>query len=153
MERTAGRAAGRGGLRLVGDDPGLKGPAWGTVILGRAKEPIVEPTDPRWVLAVRTAEQLEGSVLRPEKRQRLVRVGQMMGLTTFDCHLIIAMVQDRARRGRAAELCPAAVADQLALVPKPEGRGRDRRGDLWRVAAMAVLLVAMQMLALMWVLG
>ena len=56
------------------------------------------PTDPRWVMAVRVAEQLEGTLLSPEQRQKLIRLGHTLGLTSFDANLIIAIVQDAAQR-------------------------------------------------------
>jgi len=62
-------------------------------------QPIASPTDPRWVLALRTAEALDGAVLPPERRDRLVRLGKLLGMTPFDANLVIAIVQDQARRG------------------------------------------------------
>lgn len=79
-------------------------------------------TDPRWVLAVRTADVLEGQVLRPERRERLMKLGKMLGLSPFDCNLIMAIVQDQARRGYAPNHCPTAGAAQLTMVPLPKPR-------------------------------
>jgi len=93
-----------------------------------AKPPIANPTpirgatDPRWVLAVRTATLLEGAVLTPNKREALMRTGKVMGLSPFDCSLILAIVQDRARRGVAPDQCPSAGQAQLALIPLPPMR-------------------------------
>ncbi len=81
--------------------------------------PISEPTDPRWVLAIRTSEYLEGPILAPEKRETLINMGKAMGLTAFDANLIIAIVQDQARRGYAPEYCPAAGEEQLEMVALP----------------------------------
>jgi hypothetical protein len=101
-------------LRLVGA-PGPNPPA----VLRNVGQPITSPTDPRWVLALRTAESLQGALITPEKRQRLVRLGQSMGLTAFDANLVIAIVQDQARRGYAADYCPTAGELQLQMVPLP----------------------------------
>ena len=79
------------------------------------------PTDPRWVLAVRTAEMLEGAVLPPERREGLMRLGRVLGLTPFDATLIIAIVQDQARRGYEPSYCPTAGERQLEMVPLPGG--------------------------------
>ena len=87
--------------------------------LGSIGKPITGPSDPRWVLAVRTAEDMEGSVLSPERRDRLVRIGRMMGLTAFDANIIIAIVQDQARRGFEPAYCPIAGEQQIEMVPLP----------------------------------
>lgn len=123
-----------------------------------ARPPIANPTpiqgatDPRWVLAIRTAELLEGDVLPPTKRDALMHTGKVMGLTPFDCSLILAIVQDRARRGIAPEHCPAAGEPQLALVPLP--RIRPLFASFTENPAQVVLLaagmIALQAL-LMWV--
>jgi hypothetical protein len=88
----------------------------------RAKgDPVAEATDPRWVLALRVAEQLQGALLDPEQRERLLRLGRALGLSPFDSNLVIAIVQDQARRGVAPAQCPQAGAQQLGMVPRPPG--------------------------------
>lgn len=61
--------------------------------------PVVQPEDPRLILARRTVELLEGEILRPEKREQLMKLGRVLGLSAFDVTLVIAILQDRARRG------------------------------------------------------
>lgn len=123
-----------------------------------AKAPVTNPTpihgatDPRWVLAVRTADLLEGDILPPQKRDALLRTGKVMGLSPFDCSLILAIVQDRARRGIAPEHCPAAGESQLALIPLPMQRTwwsafTDKPGQVILLAAGMLALQAM----LMWI--
>ena len=73
----------------------------------------LEPTDPRWVLAVRTQQVLEGATLRPAVRAELLRVGRLLGLNPFDANLVIAIVQDQARRGGGV----AEAAASLRRVP------------------------------------
>lgn len=134
------------GLRLVGAGaPDAKPPTANPT-------PIHGATDPRWVLAVRTAEMLEGDVLPPDQRESLMRTGKVMGLSPFDCSLILAIVQDRARRGIAADHCPAAGESQLALIPLPQQRKvfsafTDKPGQ---VALLAAGILALQAL-LIWV--
>lgn len=100
-------------LRLVGSAaPDAKPPT-------QNPTPIDSATDPRWVLAVSTAQLMEGDVLPPHKREILMGQGKSMGLSPFDCSLILATIQDRARRGIALDECPAASASQLALIPRP----------------------------------
>lgn len=114
--------------------------------------PIQGATDPRWVLAIRTAQLLEGDVLPPAKREALMRTGKVMGLTPFDCSLILAVVQDRARRGIAPEYCPAAGESQLALIPLPQVRPMFSAftTNPLQVALLAAGMIALQAL-LMWV--
>ena len=133
-------------LRLVGiGAPDARPPAANPT-------PIRGATDPRWVLAVRTAEVLEGDILPPQKRDALLRTGKVMGLSPFDCSLILAIVQDRARRGIAPEHCPAAGESQLALIPLPMQRRwlsafTDKPGQVILLAAGMLALQAM----LMWI--
>ncbi len=89
--------------------------------------PFQGTADPRWVLAVRTAEMLEGTVLSPERRERIVRMAKLFGLTAFDANMIIAIVQDQARRGIAPHLCPAAGEAQLRMISPPA------QTSLWKV--------------------
>jgi len=96
----------------------------------------LSPTDPRWVLALRTREVLDGDRLGPASRASLIRLGRMMGLNTFEANLVIAIVQDGARRG--LELGDA--EPSLLCVPRQTKRQRLSR---WRVAAwVATLLIA-----------
>ena len=92
--------------------------------------------DPRWVLAVRVSESLQGATLPPERRRRLIKMGRVFGLTEFDTNLIIAIVQDQARRGHRPEICPRMGEPQLRMVPAPAARGphvgRRRHRDLDR---------------------
>lgn len=134
-------------LRLVGGAaaPDMKPPVANPT-------PITGATDPRWVLAIRTAEVLEGDILPPAKREALMKTGKMMGLTAFDCSLILAIVQDRARRGIPPENCPAAGESQLALVPLPRIRPllSGFTENPGQVILLAAGMLALQAL-LMWV--
>ncbi len=141
-----GDADDRPALRLVGiGAPDMKPPT-------QNPTPITGATDPRWVLAVRTAEMLEGDVLPPNKRESLMRTGKVMGLSPFDSSLILAIVQDRARRGIVAAQCPSASTPQLALIPLPKQHTpwsglTEKPGQ---VAMLAAGLLALQVL-LIWI--
>ncbi|MEM9414676.1 MAG: hypothetical protein AAGA29_04255 [Planctomycetota bacterium] len=115
--------------------------------------PISGATDPRWVLAVRTAESLQGDVLPPANRDRLMRLAKTLGLTPFDGCLILAMIQDQARRGLIAQHCPAAAQPQLAMVPLPQPREffPELRKNPLRICGIAAGILAMQAL-IVWVL-
>ena len=131
-------------LRLVGAQP-----RGGDAGAGAPPERVTEATDPRWVLAVRTAALLDGPVLVPENRRRLLAVGASVGLSPFDTALVIAMVQDQARRGTAPRACAAAAEPRLRHVPRPPARRVPWR--LVLLASAGALLLEAALLA--WWLG
>jgi len=146
-------------LKLVGhDDPHVVG-AWQRDAAARAiaqenraasrAEASLEPTDPRWILAARTYASLEGSTLTPEKRARLQRTAERIGVRPFDANVIIAIVQDQARRGESID----AALPTLNLLenPAPTGRRREQSPLLW-IAAMAGGVVA-AMILIRWFIG
>ncbi|MEM1099507.1 MAG: hypothetical protein AAGH92_12050 [Planctomycetota bacterium] len=142
-----GRKAPR--LRLVAADPEqVVRPS----VQPTQHEPISDTTDPRWVLAVRAAEKLEGSILRPEHRERLLVQGKAMGLTPFDTSLILAIVQDQARRGHAPAYCPTAGEPQLRMVPPVRRRAWPKWSmKRWlAVAAGVAAFTAVELAVLGW---
>lgn len=86
--------------------------------------------DARRIMAQRVAENLEGGragILAPERRRALVATAQRLGFRTFDANLIIAVVQDRFRRGLLGT--PAAGQDErLELISPPLGADHGTRG-------------------------
>ena len=92
---------------------------------------------------MRTREQLQGSILRPERRERLIRLGRALGLGPFESNLVIAIVQDQARRGGVL----AGAAPALGMVPV-----RQRPSIAWRplvVGGAAMGVIALEAMA-MW---
>jgi hypothetical protein len=76
-------------------------------------------SDPRWVLAAAAMTAVEGgraAIISPDRRRRLMTTAAALGLRKFDAALIIAIVQDAARRG---EPLNAGAARSLAMVPAP----------------------------------
>ena len=63
----------------------------------------LRPASPHLTLATNAASRLQGSMLAPEDREILVREGRRLGIREFDAHLVMAVVQDRARRGEGLE--------------------------------------------------
>lgn len=135
-------------LRLVGADDGPAHSDWVRSRRTRqavirenrraAQNPALEPTDPRWVVAARAFSQLQGSTMTPERRQRIMRTAHLLGVRPFDASLIIAIVQDRARRGEGL----AEAAATLALVHRPKrARSASQTGLRW-IAAIAAALMA-----------
>ncbi len=115
--------------------------------------PLQGSADPRWVLAVRTAELLQGDILTPECRERIIRMGRMFNLTPFDANMIIAIVQDQARRGIAPHLCPTAGEPQLRMITPPRQRSFRQMIRSRRTLILATLLSAMlaiEMLLIGW---
>jgi hypothetical protein len=97
----SGRVPGRGAI--AGRD--------GAVRLERAEERVARENasaaslpalDARWIMAVQVMREMQGgraAVVTPESRKRLMLVGRRLGLRAFDSSLVIAIVQDGARRG------------------------------------------------------
>ncbi len=81
-----------------------------------SSNPVLGSTDPRWILAKETARVLAGTVLPYERRLGLMALAQRLGIRAFDANLIVAVVQDRARRGEPLALC----APTLAMIPMPQ---------------------------------
>jgi hypothetical protein len=106
-----------------------------------AVTPGLDPADPRWVLAVRAKSQMQGSILTPERRERVMETARQLGVRPFDASVIVAIVQDQARRG--GTLTDAGPA--IAMVDDPPERGR---GLPWGqiVAALATAAVGTALL-------
>lgn len=110
---------------------------------------IMDTADPRWVLAVRTSQCLQGTILPPEQRDRLLILARLLRLTPFDANLIIAIVQDQARRGHAKDACAAAGRSQLAMIPLPTKarlRAAIARRRPWRTIALVVGFLTVELL-------
>jgi hypothetical protein len=102
-----------------------------------------DPTDARWQLATQTQQALQGAVLAYEDRRRLLALAQRLGIREFDANLILAIVQDRARRGEPLETA----APTIAIVPPvpsdanlPSVGARDHT-LLWIGAVIAAMAV------------
>ncbi len=109
----------------------------------------LDPTDPRWVLAVRAYSQLQGTALTFDRRQRLLRSAEGLGVRPFDANMIIAIVQDHARRG-----APLSSAASTVAMLEPPARRRQSDGAVlvrW-IAAIASALTANAFL-IWWLLG
>lgn len=113
---TVTGGGGRPAVRLAtGDDPDRARFAVERETRAAAGRMDLDPTDPRWVLAVRTASQMEDGILTPERRARVMRTAQQLGIRPFDAGMVIAVVQDRLRqRGSLADVAP-----QLRMISTP----------------------------------
>jgi hypothetical protein len=139
-------------LRLVGTDQAEEMASWHlTQVVAQenksaARNHDLQPNDPRWVLAVQTAAQLEGDRLSPEARKRIERTAKLLGVRTFDASVIMAIVQDHARRRQPL----SASAEMISLVQKPV-RERDTTLTRWVLALACAGLLAFAMIK--WVVG
>lgn len=88
--------------------------------------------DPRWILARETARAMGGAVLPFERREGLMALAQRLGLRPFDANLIVAVVQDRARRGESIESATPSLMMIAGAPPKTE--------SFARVMAVAIVL-------------
>ena len=98
----------------------------------------LDPMDPRWALACAARDSLQGSVLTYENRRKLMRLAQRVGIRAFDANLIVAIVQDRARRGEPIE----SAVDAIGVVPRPAARaGAFVTAWIWAAAILIAVLV------------
>lgn len=104
----------------------------------------LEPTDPRWVLAARAYGQLQGSTLSPERRERVMRTARTLGVRPFDANVIIAIVQDQARRGQPL----GTTRPMLELIDRPAPAGADR--TFWTRWLGALALAVLANILLIW---
>ncbi|TVQ63317.1 MAG: hypothetical protein EA379_04160 [Phycisphaerales bacterium] len=105
--------------------------------------------DARRLFAVRVAETLDGgrsAILRPERRDRLLRIAHMLGVRPFDANLVIAIVQDGARRGAIATGDAPRPAD--AVVRPAQRQDTERAGAEGRRTRDPAFLQAIGALAL-----
>lgn len=95
---------------------------------------------------MRTGEALQGAVLRPDRREKLLRLGRLLGLTPFDCNMIIAIVQDQARRGHDPAYCATAGQRQLEMITPPHVDQLARRRRIWYSLAILTGLIVVEWL-------
>lgn len=115
---------------------------------------MLPPEDARWLFAVRVSGSLEGgkaALLTPTKRRDLIAAAVSTGLREFDANLIIAIVQDAARRGELGDKAGrvAGVASSLTLVGAAErkearaARARTIKAIIATILATILIFVLM----------
>ncbi len=80
-----------------------------------AETPQLDSARPQWLFAGHVLKALEGSILPPHRRRELLHRAHQLGVRDFDANLVIAVVQDRARRGESLE----SASGTLSLVTSP----------------------------------
>lgn len=131
-------AASQPNLRLVGLGDQLDRQAWShhqqarlevikeNRIAAHGSAAAIDPRDPRWRLAMQAQAQLEGPVLAPERRERLMNNARQLGIRPFEANLIIAIVQDKARQGRADSAYSDTMATTARLSLRDSATTRER---------------------------
>ena len=106
--------------------------------------------DVRRILAIKAGQALEGgraAILGPQHRRDLVRHGAKLGLRPFEANLIIAVVQDHARRGET----PADAQPTLSIINRPAPAADTQAALRWYAAIASAL--AGTMFLIWWLLG
>jgi len=86
-----------------------------------ADAPGLAPDSPHLRLAGRVAAALEGATLPPERRAAIVDHARTLGVHEFDAQLVIAVIQDRVRRGQSLDdiIGPLEVLGRTAGTTRP----------------------------------
>ena len=111
--------------------------------------PGLDPKAPHLAFAGRVANALEGVVLPPERREELLRFARLAGLREFDASLVIAVMQDRARRGESIDDITGPL-DVLAAGRAPVLR---QGFQAVRFGLAAGLAIGLATLAVRWLVG
>jgi hypothetical protein len=113
----------------------------------------LDPTDPRWKLALRAYAQLEGTALTPERRRQVERTAATLGVRPFEANVIMAIVQDHARHGRGLPDAAATLALLDAPATPVAGRASSDTRVIWLrwIAALAAS-VAVNAWLIAWIL-
>lgn len=80
-----------------------------------------------------------------------MRTAEALGLRAFDASVLIAIVQDGARRGEAA--LSADVARRIEAAPAPTKPRADAVGAALSMISAALIAVALVALSVRWLLG
>ncbi len=112
----------------------------------------VSADDPRWVLATKTRQELQGPAINPDKRAKLLSLATKLGIRAFDANLVIAIVQDEARRGELplSVTAPAPkLLDRLTIIP-PVKKQPHNQSWIWMAITVVttIALAAIIFLAL-----
>jgi hypothetical protein len=110
------------------------------------------PDDPALKLAAQVRTQLQGPVLSPERRERILKIANKLGMRPFEASLIIAIEQDRARTpgpgtspGKAVGA--ASAPSPLPAAPSPESIAARTAHITEHIGAEAPIMAARWLLA------
>lgn len=77
---------------------------------------------------MQTEARLQGTMLTPERREQLLHSGRELGLRPFEANLLIAVVQDQARRQRPLRLAGPTIGLIGVETAAPPRR---QQGSVW----------------------
>ncbi len=107
------------------------------------------PTDARLNVISETVRRLQGTLLTPEDRRAVVQLGNQLGMRSFDANMLMAIVQDRARRGE-----PLTMELPRQMHPDHAKHGHaGRNGTFWRFGAAILAGVTLAAIASSWLLN
>jgi hypothetical protein len=104
-------------------------------------KPIKNPSDGRWVLAVRTAESIRHGRLAADKRERLLKLGKLLGLSPMDTNRIISVIVAHADRGIAPDQLTHQSFAELEQAAPPPMRNVGKVN--WSIVIMTTVLLMM----------
>lgn len=110
--------------------------------------------DLRRLFALRASQMLEGgraAIMPPESRRMLVGDARRFGLRAFEANLIIAVVQDSARRGEPP--AAAAAAGVLDVIPTRPPLREKRQLLVQRVVVSILMALGILSILIRWING
>jgi len=108
---------------------------------------------PQWAVAVRAWTLLQGTMLTPQRRRDVLDLAKLLRVRPFEANLIIALVQDHARRnGTLAELNETVMAIPVAQ-KKPDTTTPRGSAAAVRMIVAGTAAVAFFMLLARWLNG
>ena len=110
------------------------------------------PSDPRLNLVSEIIRRLQGSMLTHEDRTAIIALGETNGLRRFDINLLIAMIQDRVRRGEDTGWASLVQTGRRPPTPRNSCR-REEVAHGTRLVLALIGSAALAMLATHWILG
>ena len=106
----------------------------------------LSPGDPVWAFASQAMANMQGSILLPERRERLLQSAQRMGVQRFDANLVVALVQERARRGETIDPNDG-VLSLVGMHCTHRDLAPTRAWVLWVAALLLAAILAVAMLS------
>ena len=141
VERTVGLLAQRRKQRTLEDELTVRGEVPAAKRASAERPPAELATYQR--LLEQIDRSLEGTIIGSDSRARIMAKASALGIRAFDASMMIALVQDRARRGESTATVPALLLAPTADHHLVTAAVRQRPESLrWMAVAATGLLVA-----------
>ena len=106
----------------------------------------LDPESPYLSLASRVQNRLQGCILSPESRASIIDDAHRLGIREFDAHLVMAVMQDRARRDEPMD----DIAGVLGVLSHGERR-TSSSNSVWILGGASLgLAIGLATLAIRW---